>query len=58
MTKNRFGFYEAMGKKFTSKLHAFSTTIPKGHHPHWNFFEEDFNQHTWSIEPNQKLEDL
>jgi 5-bromo-4-chloroindolyl phosphate hydrolysis protein len=58
MMMNRFGFYEAMGKRFTSKLQAFSVTIPKGHHPHWNFFEEDFNQHNWAIEPDQTLENL
>jgi hypothetical protein len=55
---NRFGFYEAMGRKFTSKLEAFGATIPYGHFPHWNFFEEEFSKYDWSVEPQTPLQDL
>lgn len=53
-----FGFYQAFDKKITNKLTAFAETIPRGHHPHWNFHEEEFSRHDWRVEPKETLQAL
>jgi len=55
---SKFGVYEAMGKTFKHKLDAFYATIPHGHYPHWNFNEEEFNKHSWNIEPAETISEL
>lgn len=53
-----YGYYKVADKKYYNKLEAFSEALPKGWWPHWNFNEEEFSKHDWSIEPKESLEEL
>jgi hypothetical protein len=53
-----FGHWEVAGRTYHNKFKAFEAAISIGHTPHWNFYEEEFNKHNWSIEPEESITDL
>jgi hypothetical protein len=53
-----YGYYKVADKKYYNKLEAFREALPNGWWPHWNFNEDEFSQHDWSIEPKESLEEL
>jgi len=56
--KYNFGFWEVAGKQYDNKLKAVVDAVPQGWWPHYNFFEEQFSQYNWTLEPTQSLSEL
>lgn len=51
-------YYLVCGKKYVNKLEAYREALPRGFWPHWNFFEKQFSQKNWSVEPEESLVEL
>lgn len=51
-------YYLVCGKRYVNKLEAYREALPKGFWPHWNFFEKQFSQKNWSVEPKESLIEL
>ena len=56
--KYRFGYWEVCGKKYRHKLRAVIDAVALGHWPHYNFHEEEFSNHDWTVEPTETLAEL
>lgn len=53
-----YGHYEVAGKQYYNKLSAYEAAFSIGHTPHWNFYDEEFSQHDWTVEPQQSILEL
>jgi len=56
-TRSHLGFYEVNGKKYASKISAM-IDCPDDQWVHWNFNDEKFSKHDWTVEPKHSLREL
>ena len=54
----KLGYYVVNGIKFNSKIKAAMYSVQCRKHMHWHFNDEVFDQHDWSVEPIETLDQL
>jgi hypothetical protein len=53
-----FGYWQVADRCYDNKLKAVTDAVPNGWWPHFNFFEDEFSQYNWTIEPEKTLDKL
>lgn len=53
-----FGYWQVADRCYDNKLQAVTDAVPNGWWPHFNFFEAEFSQFNWSMEPEKSLDAL
>jgi hypothetical protein len=56
--QDKFGYYTAGNLKFFRKLEAIEYELKTGEEFHWNFNDEVYSCHDWTVEPTETLEEL
>ena len=54
----KLGFYTCNGQTFDSKIQAYLYASTVKQQVHWNFNNEEFSKHDWTVEPEQTLDQL
>ena len=54
----KLGFYTCNGQTFDSKIQAYLYAATVKQQVQWNFNNEEFSKHDWTVEPEQTLDQL